>query len=509
MVEPTPSPPPASPAAERSAPRDRPAAGQGRDGRSGRPAASAPASSAPRWWVALGVLGLLGVAIFLVLRAPTDAAPGAVEREPGIGGASAMPPALGGQGSVLAPAPRCRLDPAAAPFRVGDDAPAASAVAPKPTAADAADEEQPLAPPTVVLGRAARARFGYAIGVRRDAGGGAVAEVALVAASGGPGRLLALGKTRGDLDAPLVLRDGDGLAAALLEPQASGFSLRIAKVTGDEVHWAAELPVARGESLAFDLALGEAKAVATWDEIARDGERSEVRVAVLDRASLGVVQKPTVLSGGDTDAEQPQVVPRPGGFWLAYVARRAVKLPPQPTDKDLRRDPQEDQHPAELIEPSWLELVPLDETGARSGPPRPVTPRDGHVQTFDLAADPQGGALLAWRDDDTPTGAEGGRLGMISVGMAGVGEPRVVASEDVGLGAPLLLGGWLAASDAEGRIRLAPLLPSGELAGELRTEAGLGPGQVLAAEPDSLLVARPTARGAEVVLVRCELRDGG
>jgi hypothetical protein len=505
MVEPPPSPPPARPAPERPGPRDRPAAV---DGRAGRPSTPAPAAG-PRWWVALAVLGLLGVAIFLVLRAPTDPLPGAAEREPGLGGASAAPPALGGQGSVPVPAPRCRLDPGAAPFRIGDAAPASSAAAPKPAQVDAADEEEPLAPPTVVIGRAARARSGYAIGVRRDAGGGAVAEVALLGTSGGPGKLLALGKTRGDLDAPLVLGDGDGLVAALLEPQPSGFALRIAKVAGDEVRWAAELPVARGESLAFDLALGEAKAVAAWDEIERGGERSEIRVAVLDRASLGVVQKPTVLSGTETDAEQPQLVPRPAGFWLAYVARRAVKLPPQPNDKDLRRDPQEDQHPAELIEPSWLELVPLDDSGARSGPARPVTPRDGHVQTFDLAADLQGGALLAWRDDDTPTGAEGGRLGMISVSMAGVGEPRVVAAEDVGLGAPLLLGGWLAASDAEGRIRLAPLLPSGELAGELRTEPGLGPGQVLAAEANTLLVARPTAHGAEVVLARCELRDGG
>jgi hypothetical protein len=370
------------------------------------------------------------------------------------------------------------------------------------------DDEALLGPPTVVLGRATRTPSGDAVGVRRDAADGALAEVALLAAPSGMGRTVALGRTRGDLDAPLVLADGERLVVAMLEPNASSYSLRIARITGTEVRWAAELPDGRGESLAFDLALGDSKAVAAWDQLATRGEHSEVRIATLDRAELGVVHAPSSVTDVDTDAELPQVVPRPGGFWLAYVARRTVRLPPQPSDKDLGRDPEEDRHPAELIEPGWIDIVPLDDAGAPSGPHRAVTPRDGHVQAFDLAPSAEGGAVLCWRDDDTPTGAEGGRLGLVTVTMAGVGEPRIVAAEDVGLGAPSLLGGWLAASDAEGRIRLAPLGPTNELAGELETEAGLGAGQVLAAEGETMLVARPAARGAELVLVRCERKTG-
>jgi len=451
----------------------------------------------------LGALGLGAAAIYLMMRAPTDPRPSGQEREPAEGGGSATSLAASPDGATVIGA-RCTIDSARPGFHIREQSQAAPAPAP-PASLDGGDEpEEPLGIPSIVLGRATRTSAAYVVGLRRDVGNESLAELASVDPHTGEGRLISLGRIRGDLDAPLAVADGSNAVAAILEPNASGYALRLSRVIGSDVRPAAEIDQQRDESESYDVALGAAHAVVAWDEITKAGDRSAVLVATLDRAELGNAGKPRVVSGKDTDAEVPQLVARDSGFWLAYVARRPLELAKRPTDKELDKDPDEDRHPAEMIQPSWIELVALDEAGEPTAPPRLLTPRTGHVQAFDLALGSEGGAMLAWRDDDTPTGSEGGRLSFMTVSPGGGTEEQVVADENIGLGAPSLLPGWLVATDTEGRARLAPLSPEGELLGQLRTEPALGIGQVLAADADSVLVAQTVAGGVDLLVARCD-----
>lgn len=457
-----------------------------------------------RWVAPVILLVFAGVAAFFVLRAPTDSfAPGL------LGTASTSAVDADADAAAVELPPRCRLEAGRGAFRVGED----QGPAPEPSADGAGggdpgeQPDQRFSPFAVVLGPGIAHGQGFAVGLKRDTADGAAAEVALVDGSTGKGRLVRLGRSRGDVEAPLVVGAGDGLIAAMLEPNASGFSLQLATITGDEAKWRAELPQANDESLAFDVAYGEASVVAAWDAVSRDGERSQIVLVTLDRGGLSVTESDRVVSPEKVDAELPRVVPRAGGFWLAYVARSTMTLPPRPSDEQLDIDPKRERYAAEMIEKSWLEVLPLDPTGTPAGPARAITPRKGHVQAFDVARGTGDGLLVAWRDDDTPSGSQGGQVRLIAVNAGGAEQPVVVADEDVGLGVPSLLPGWVAIASARGESRLAPIDESGRLLGTLRTEKPLGVGQLLAARDQSLLLARPDGTAVELTLVHCSRTD--
>ncbi|RLB45399.1 MAG: hypothetical protein DRI90_28480, partial [Deltaproteobacteria bacterium] len=301
----------------------------------------------------------------------------------------------------------------------------------------------------------------------------------------------------------------------LLEPNASGLALRLVQERGGKLQWGAEIEQGRDESLAYDLAIGSQVGVVSWDDVTEDGKRASVLVAVVSREALELTQAGKTVSPKEVAAEIPRVVARPGGFWLAYVAARRTAEPDDTNEAEpSRKDSTPDgRYAAERIEPSWLELLPLDEAGQPAGEPRPVTPRSGHVLAFDLELGKDGAALITWRDDDTPSGAHGGRVTALLVGAAGGTQEQLVAAENVGSGVPDLVPGWIALPDARGHMRLAPVNDEGQLQGKLRAEPLLGVGEVIAASADRLLVAQPAGTGVDLVVVTCEIGvetiDGG
>lgn len=462
----------------------------------------APPPKSQPWVKLLVVLLFVGVTVFFVVRAPTDQPDLAAPTTGATSAASGSPTA----GSLAVE--RCRPQVDGVSFRIGDEGsgPAQVPLA-TPEPADGGEPQTPAqryAPFAVVLGRGTITGTGYAVGVKRDVADGSVAEVALVDAKRATGRLIRLGQARGDVEAPLVVSAGEELVAAMLEPNASGFSLRLARVRGDRVDWAAELPQERDESLAFDVAVGADRVAVAWDEAVDEGERTRIVLATLDRGELRATDDARPISPEQRDAELPRLVAHAGGFWLVYVARRSFELPPQPGDEELGRDPKQERYAAEMIEHSWLEVMPLEPTGAPSGPARALSAKDGHVQAFDVEGLPDGGLVVAWRDDDTPTGAQGGRVELMVVSSGGVGESRVVADEDVGLGVPTLLPGWISLAGTRDDLRLAPLGADGQPQGAIAAEPVLGLGQLLAADARTLLLARPHERAVELFVVTCD-----
>jgi hypothetical protein len=329
--------------------------------------------------------------------------------------------------------------------------------------------------------------------------------VATLGPDGAGGKLVRLARSRGDLEPPAVTGAGPAILAAMLEPNAGGRAIRLAKIEGEQVSWGAELAEGRDESLALDLAASGGRAVIVWDDVTRDGKRSRIMMASIDTGSLRSATSPRPISAPKVDAEVPRVIARPGGFWLAYVAR---------SEEGVAKDVDEDTASAgEAIGHQWIEVMPLDETGSPAAGARAVTPKDGHVLAFDMAIGEDGAAILAFRDDDTPSGSSGGRVSVQLVGLGHVGAPRVVAGEEraepngaeegVGSGVPALLPGWIAVAHVSGATRLAALNGKGEIVDALVAEDALGGGEPIAASGAGLLVARPAGTAMKLSVLRC------
>ena len=122
---------------------------------------------------------------------------------------------------------------------------------------------------------------------------------------------------------------------------------------------------------------------------------------------------------------------------------------------------------------------------------------------FDIAPAPDGGAMLAYRFDDTPTGAPGGQVMRVLVHPTSVDPPSVLVADDVGAGVPNLLPGWLAVLDAADVTRLAPMGLDGQLAAPLNPEPDLGSGEPIAGSGNRLLVARPSGRAVKLLVIEC------
>jgi hypothetical protein len=430
------------------------------------------------------------VAYFLV-RAPLDPpVPGGGEGgaldDLGLPADAAPPP----------PPPRCRALEEGAGYELGEV---------KGATAEEEDPYDGLEPFGVELGRGAATATGFAIGVRRDEAGGkgTFASVLTLDEAAAQGKLVALGRSRGDVDAPLVVAAEDGWVTAVLEPDAGGMSLRLARWAKGALEAGAELAQGDDESMAYDLALGGEVAVVVWDDVADKGDRGTIVLAAVTLDELEGGEDARVVSRAAVDADTPRLVVRPGGFWLAYVARKVIE------GDDADRALPEGRYAAERIDPSWIEAVPLDAKGAAVGEPRPVTPEEGHVLAYDIDAAADGAAVLAWRDDDTPSGGQGGRVTTALLTLSGVGHTQLIADEEgVGMGVPTLVGGWLLLPDDRGGARLGPIAPDGQLLGELREEPAIGVGQILAAGARGLLVARPAGKGVKLGAVVCDRTAG-
>ncbi|MSP25506.1 MAG: hypothetical protein EXR75_10145 [Myxococcales bacterium] len=458
-------------------------------------------------WVAVVVFVAIGAAgIALVLRAPHDRFLPHEETAPSMGSAelpvSAAP--LGPRCERLGPGVRHRIG-------VGGALPASTASAPGPSDDEPEERDEPFA---AEVGRAVALSDAFAVGVRTDGPAGADAGIVKVPIDGSAVVEHRLGRSRGDMPPPVVVADGGesarGWLAGTLEPDAADFALRVTSSVraGATDERGLDLKQARDESTAFDLASGPSVAIAVWDDVTKDETLARVVYAVLSADGSKLIKKSRAVSSHDVDADTPRIVARPGGFWLAYIGRKRRDLPVDSDDPALERTKDEERYSAERIDPSFIDVLVLDEHGELSGAARTITPPTGHALGFDLALRADGAARIVWRDDDTPSGAGGGRVEILTVLPSGVTETQVVAADDLVAGLPTLLPGWLALSDTRGRTRLAPLAEDGALAAELRHEPAVGTGQPIAAHAITagqtlLLVATPAGTAVELSTLRC------
>jgi hypothetical protein len=306
--------------------------------------------------------------------------------------------------------------------------------------------------------------------------------------TGRGGKTIPLGTAHGDIEPPRVVARGATLLAGVLSPGINGRSLRLAKIEAGALTWGATIPQKSDESQIFDIGFGEKKGVAVWDE---DGPSSGmIQASTFDAANASGATIPRTISPPGVDAESPRLAPRPGGYWLAYVARRAG------ADGDAGYE-------ADPVGFRWLEVLPLDAQGSPTGAARAVTPRDAHVIAFDMAPLEDGSALVVWRDNDTPLESAAGPVMRTVVRAGSIEQPSVLVASESGAGAPSLLPGWAALSDAADTTRLAPVGRAGEITGSWSAEPDIGSGEPIAVGPEGILVARPAGRSVKLPVLRC------
>ena len=483
----------------------------------GAPKKAAPTTSV---WSSIGAAVVLVGGLGLALRtfvSSEEPAPPPAEDDPatsttGTLSASALVP-------PEKPAIPSRCTPSAKEPLVVGDAPApkpATSAQPGEDAPDSPDDD--LAPFAVQLGRGVRFGGGFAVGSQRQAEGGTVSMVVTLGAEG-DGKLVRLARSRGDFDAPVVASAGSAILAAMMEPNAGGRAIRIAKIEGDRVTWGPELSENNDESFAVDIQASGSRALVVWDDVPLGRERSVVELATFDvetmRGSGGRAITPPSI-----DADTPRLIARPGGFWLSYLVHGVAKTaptaegdddpgdpsaPPKRPEKKGNRDKDDSDTEAagEAIAHQWIELLPLDEGGFSAGAARAVTPKDSRVIGYDLAGGDDGRAVLLYREDDTPSGSHGGRVKVVIAELGGIGDPQVIAEEGVGAGVPMLFGGWVVIHSLSGSVQLGAIGPKGELTSELSPEKSLKQGEILAADGDAFLVATPAGRAMKLSIARC------
>jgi hypothetical protein len=531
VSDPKREPPAVAPRLVRPEPRSKNA----RDEAFGGARPSTPSRGEKRVMVAGALLGLaavLGAALWARWGwTPQEVGEGLGPAAPSASSSGAAParctPVAAGKSFVVGPtsAARATAEPSSMPGASGP---------PGIGGGDSADRAEPerdelLEPFAVVLGRATSAPNGWAVGVLSDAEGGSVASVVSTSADAEGGTVTKLARSRGDFDPPVVAPGPDGaLLVALLEANAGARAVRLASVVRGEVRWGAEIPEGRDESLAIDLAVAASRGAVVWDA-SRD-EASHVAVATFPSNDVGKVTSSRRASPEGIDADAPRIVPRSGGFFLTYVVHgvevsrersaerdeRAAATPKRKRDSDEKstRKPRiqgeareegevDEARGGEAVRSTWIEVVLLDEQGAQTAEPMRIGSRDGHVVSYDVAPSASGELLVAWRDEDAPTGGAGGAVMLARVTGSGPTEPVLVTSEASADGAPTLLSGWLAIPALRGPDLLAKLGADGALLEPIAIEPSLGRAEPVASIAERLLLAEPEGKAMRLRVATC------
>ncbi len=252
-----------------------------------------------------------------------------------------------------------------------------------------------------VVGNVAVGAGGLLVGVVRASGGKRTASILRASLDLASQQTIDLGPSFGDDPPPSPHWNGSTPYAFWLErPARDGGprtrTLKIARLTDDRVGLESQVEQQADESTAFDVVWSDGVGIAAWDEDAPNkpdaalpsvSERGYVKVQLLGG------DRPRVASPDSSDADSPQLVARPGGFWLAWLARRVEEAPSgiegPGEDKDFR----------------WVEAVMLDARGEAQGPVRRVSSERGRAVAFDVA---RNGADLVVLVQDEAAAAEGG-----------------------------------------------------------------------------------------------------
>ncbi len=345
------------------------------------------------------------------------------------------------------------------------------------------------------LGEAIPFAGGFALGALRSGDGGRVASVLRVGATAASA--VDLGPLSRDAPAPqLVARGEDLFAFAYLKrpgPAAGPRrSLSVHRVAAP-VERVLDFPVETDVSSSYDVIAAPPSAVGAlvaWDDEAGTPAHSFVQLSTLspDLHSVRSTRAVHAAEGSDAgDAGDPRLAPRPGGYWLTWLARR-----PEHASAALPVPAGEIETPSEEATYGWVEAVPLDALGMPAGATKRLTSTTGHVGSYAITS--RDAALLVVAEDEGGAGRAGGSLEQVVwhgradeapevtvVVRSGVEEETPPALVAAGAGANV--DPWVSFLDVHGDTLLLPVGPSGAARASASREPLLQGARLLGALP--------------------------
>ncbi len=383
----------------------------------------------------------------------------------------------------------------------------------------------------------------YVTALRHEPRGSRALLARLGRAPGAAPAVLELAQLDGDVPPPRLAADGDELLVAVEDTEAGALRVRVARLPAallagsqpaPQLEWRAGPEPARDESNVYDFAAGQGLTLFAWDDWPQG--QSHGRVFVLSLARDGSASAPEALSGVDVDAEEPRLVPRPGGYWLSWLVATTAAARERVYDPG-ERDPSSPQPGGGGGEPGeaegaggarlpltggtpygarGIEILALDPAGKPAGNVRRIRTGAARVVGYDLTTSADGSAWLVWRQDAPSPSAAGGRVFLVEVRSDGPGEPLLVREEDVGSGAPSWLSGealvaaapgiarrWLTFPDQRDRTLLLPIELPLSPPEPLPLGASLQGAAALTAAAGQLLFALPRGRALELFTAAC------
>ena len=422
------------------------------------------------------------------------------------------PPPTRAPGPVAA---RCHELAQVGQFRIGEVAPSRSAPDDSDDAGPDEDDEVP-APFSVELGQARADVDGFAISALRSLKGESHALVALLDGDAGAGKLVDLGVVHGDPDPPLFAEHGKDLLIAASDADAGGGMLRVGLVKdargAAQISWGPEISGVRRDST-FALEVNGDHAVVAY--AAEAAGKIRVYGALVDPSNLKQKLAPEPLSAVGADVDSPRLALRKGGYWLA-VARSLdapkVKPKPHPSEAGASRVGTPDAVDSDAqdslldIGTRRIEVIKLDVQGKIASSPLIVTTSGARAMSFELAPASDGGAYVAFRDDDSTPGTDGGALQLVHVKADGTFEKVQLTGDDNGTGTPSLL---VDSSDPTRIVLAAPGENGATWFGRIGEHSTLSAdsvvrgGDLIAARDGKLLLSRSKGTAAEFSLVQC------
>ncbi|MEO8178311.1 MAG: hypothetical protein ABI895_05700 [Deltaproteobacteria bacterium] len=386
----------------------------------------------------------------------------------------------------------------------------------------------------------------FATALRHEPHGSVALLARLTGGAGGPApTVIELARLADDVPPPRLAADGADLLVAIEDTvgqarsRAARYRVRLARLPqanlAAPLEWHDGPHASRDESNAFDFAAAPRAAGAppggalfAWDDWLAGESHGRVYVQVL--SGSGAASSVTAASAPDVDAEEPRVVERPGGYWLAWLVDAASAA-----GRTRIYDPGEAEAAAPGAGASTgagaavpvaaapvpgksspngargIEVIALDAAGQPVGNVRRIRTENARVVGYDLTTNAAGNAWLVWRQDAPSAGAAGGRVLMTEVQSDGPHETQALREEDVGSGEPSWLAGaagsqlpWLTFPDQRDRTLLLPVDYPRPLAEPLALALDLQGAAALAAAGGQVLFALPKGRALELFLAACK-----
>ncbi len=377
------------------------------------------------------------------------------------------------------------------------------------------------------VGQAVGYPGGFAVSAIDGRSGKSHAILGILGAHGENGRQLDLGRIFGDADPPRLAGDSRSLVVALADMDAAGRTLRLLRIddiaTTAKVTRGPDVSVSENPAAAFPIATNADRGIVVWEEPDKNTEKGQIVAASFTVQSLVIPKKLSTMSDRNADAESPQVISRPGGFWLAWVQSDTTsardpqaKASRSTTGRGTQKSTAADDSTLPAVDLGTRELyaIAVDLAGRAIAKPLRITQGSAHVVAYDLTALVDGSALLAWRDDEMSPGIESQVVHLGRLGLDGHLETYRIEDESIGVGAPQLLVDSAAASGdrvwlAVGgdRTGIARLEPNGNPTSMIVGDADLGISNPLVRFENLLLVARQRGRAVDLEPLSCRFGD--